>query len=100
MNTQDKPEGVELSMKARKALAEVIRLRAVIAEAEASKKEAEAILYKALVEGETGLIRGIPAVSIQGRDRKGIDTKALAEKHPAIAQAFETVSHYTIIKTA
>lgn len=85
---------------AREAILTLKRNRAEIKRMEAENKLADAILRER-AEGRTGvsfIIRGIVAAKLSDmRERRGVDSKLLAQAYPEAYAATETMTSYSIL---
>lgn len=80
------------------ALRQFSAAKAAIAEAEAQKEAAEAVIRAALGEAKEGIVRGIVAVKVSSlRTRKSNDAKVLIDAFPEAYEASLKVSTYDFL---
>lgn len=80
------------------SLAQFVATRDAIRDLEKVKKELEASIREALGDAEVGInANGEVMVEVSNRQRKGIDSKALAEAFPEAHAACETLTEYSVL---
>lgn len=83
-------------------IAEMIEWRAnaklLVEQYEAEVREAEARIMDALRDAEVGTINGKNVVTWKSQSRSSIDTKALKEAHPDIAEQFMKSSSFRVLR--
>jgi len=80
------------------ALAQFVATRDAIRDLEKTKKELEASIREALGDAEVGVnANGEITVEVSLRERKGVDTKALAEAFPEAYEACQTLTEYSVL---
>lgn len=77
---------------------EFVSTRDMLRTLEKAKKELEATIKEALGDAEVGIdSNGEVYVEVSKRERKGVDTKALAEAFPEAYEACQTLTEYTVL---
>lgn len=87
---------------ATEALDLIAKLNETKAAAKAIKEQEETLrstIIALLGDAKEGSIGGVTRVRLLPRERKGIDTKMLAEAFPEAAEACATVTHYEVLDT-
>ena len=80
------------------AIDEFIATRDMLRSLEKTKKELEATIKEALGDAEVGInADGEVRIEVSKRQRKGVDTKALAEAFPEAFEACQTETEYTVL---
>ena len=70
----------------------------MVAQYEAEVREAEARIMSALQDAEIGTINGKSAVTWKAQTRSSLDSKALKEAHPDIAEKFTKSNTFRVLK--
>lgn len=76
---------------------EFITTRDMLNTLEKSKKALEAQIKEALGDAEVGLVGDAVRIEVSKRERKGVDTKALAEAFPEAYEACQTMTEYSVL---
>ncbi|MGA1717866.1 MAG: hypothetical protein ACO4AA_04720 [Aquiluna sp.] len=91
-------EAATLDAETLSAINEFITTRDMLRTLEKQKKELEATIKEALGDAEVGITTdGEVRIELSKRERKGVDTKALAEAFPEAFEACQTITEYTVL---
>ena len=91
-------QAVNLDSETLNVITEFIATRDMLRTLEKQKKELEAIIKVALGDAEAGIdSNGEIHIEVSKRERKGVDTKALAEAFPEAFEACQSVTEYTVL---
>lgn len=97
--TTTKTDAVELSAKAKKALAAFNKAKQAEAKAKALKAQAEAILREALGEAKAGAIDGVIAVRVVNGSNTHFDREMMKSLYPEVYEATIRSTDYDYLKT-
>lgn len=61
------------------------------------EKESKGAILAALTEG-TGVVLGVPAVTVSEQIRRGLDTARIKAEHPEIAAEYSTETSYKVVR--
>jgi len=90
--------GVELSADVAQLIEERAQAKALLETYEAQVREAESKIMTALGQAEFGTIAGKSVVTWKAQSRSSIDSKALKETHPEIAEQFTKSSSFRVLR--
>lgn len=96
MTTPSKPQAVDLS-NYHATVARLAEAREQLKAWEEIANEEKAIILSVLEKG-TGLVRGIPAVSVTEQTRRGLDTERLRIEYPEIFAEFQKETTYKVVR--
>lgn len=90
--------GVELDADIAQLIEERAQAKTLLEKYEAQVREAESKIMTALGQAEFGTIAGKSVVTWKAQTRSSIDSKALKEAHPEIAEQFTKASSFRVLR--
>lgn len=90
-------KAVELDSSTASIITEFVTTRDMLSKLEKTKKDLEAQIKAVLGEAEVGVLNGEIRIEVSKRERKGVDSKALAEAFPEAYEACQTLTEYSVL---